>query len=474
ARTPDGEKTGIDHLVELGITHVHLLPSFDFFSLDESMVPNPNFNWGYDPLNYNVPEGTYATDPFDPATRIREFKEMVMALHAAGIGVVMDVVYNHTGPTADHWFNLVAPHFYHRMTPAGDFSNGSGCGNEIADEKAMVRKYIVDSVKYWAQEYNVSGFRFDLMGLHHVDTMNAVREALDAIDSRIIVYGEGWTGGASTLPAGQAALKKNACKVSERVAFFSDDIRDGIKGSVFNADEPGWVSGDFTKRNEVMFGVVAAVPHGDISQAGLSNGEDFWATAPTQHITYVSAHDNLTLYDKLKASAPGATEADLLAMNRMAAAIVLTSQGIPFLHAAEDMARTKFGDENSYKSPDSINQIRWDTKAKYRELFDYYRGLIALRKATPAFRLRTAAEVARDIKFMDAAPHVIAYTVTHGGQTLLVAFNAGREAYTLAAPIHGAWEMLVDGVRAGTTPLAQVNDGALTLSPRASYVFKLV
>jgi pullulanase len=210
ARTPDGEKTGIDHLVELGITHVHLLPSFDFFSLDEGLTPNPNFNWGYDPLNYNVPEGTYATDPFDPGTRIREFKEMVMALHAAGIGVVMDVVYNHTGPTADHWFNLAAPHFYHRMTPAGDFSNGSGCGNEIADEKAMVRKYIVDSVKYWAQEYNVSGFRFDLMGLHHVDTMNAVREALDAIDSRIIVYGEGWTGGASTLPAGQAALKKNA------------------------------------------------------------------------------------------------------------------------------------------------------------------------------------------------------------------------------------------------------------------------
>ena len=470
-RTPCGQKTGLDHLLELGITHVHLLPSFDFFSLDESIVPNPNFNWGYDPLNYNVPEGTYATCPFDPSIRIKEFKEMVMALHKAGIGAIMDVVYNHTGPIENHCFNLVVPHFYHRMTTDGHFSGGSGCGNEIADEHAMVRKYIVDSVKFWVEEYNISGFRFDLMGLHCIDTMNEIRKALDEIDPSIIMYGEGWMGGVSTLPVSQAALKQNAPMVSERIGFFSDDIRDGIKGSVFIETDPGWVSGAFDRKNEVMFGMVAAVRHPGVSSIGLPNSSGFWAKAPTQHITYVSAHDNLTLWDKLKSSCPQATEADLLAMNRMAAAIVLTSQGIPFIHAAEDIARTKFGDENSYKSPDSVNQIRWDTKAKYRELFDYYRGLIALRAKYPAFRMRTAAEIEAHLKFLQAAPQIIAYTLNGDTGMILVAFNAGSEPYALALPINGTWDMVVDGTHAGTEVLARVNGDKITLDARSSYVF---
>ena len=471
-RTPCGQKTGIDHLLELGITHVHLLPSFDFFSLDESIIPNPNFNWGYDPLNYNVPEGTYATCPFDPSVRIKEFKEMVMASHKAGLGVVMDVVYNHTGgPAESHCFNLAVPHFYYRMTDDGQFSNGSGCGNEIADEHAMVRKYIVDSVKFWVEEYNVSGFRFDLMGLHHVDTMNEIRRALDKIDPNIIMYGEGWTGGRSTLPAHNAALKQNARMVSERIGFFSDDIRDGIKGSVFIETDPGWVSGAFDRKNEVMFGMVAAVHHRQVSSIGLANSSGFWAKAPTQHVTYASSHDNLTLWDKLTSSCPWATEEDLLAMNRMAAAIVLTSQGTPFIHAAEDIARTKFGDENSYKSSDSINQIRWDTKAEYRELFDYYRGLMALRAKYPAFRMRTAAEIEHKLIFLCTPPQVIAYTLNDGADTILAAFNAGSEPYELSLLINGTWDMYVDGKRAGTEVLVQVNSDKIALDARSSYVF---
>jgi pullulanase len=465
--TPDGQATGIDHLKELGVTHVHLLPSFDYASLDETT--SVGFNWGYDPLNYNAPEGTYSTDATQPALRIREFKQAVQAMHSNGIGVIMDMVYNHTGPTADSNLNRAVPGYYYRMTASGGFANGSACGNETASERAMVRKFIVDSVTYWASNYHIDGFRFDLMGLHDIDTMNAIRNALDEIDPSIIMYGEGWTAGTTPLPMSQQALKASMSQMDERIAAFSDDIRDGIKGSVFNAADPGYVSGYYGRKEQIKFGVAASVQHDQIDVSRLANSSNFWAAAPSQTITYASAHDNLTLWDKLLASTPNATEEEHLAMNRLSAAIVLTSQGIPFIHAGEEIARTKDGDENSYKSPDSVNQIKWDTKTERRELFDFYKGLIALRKSNPAFRLTTAEDIRNNLVFLDTEAQTLAYTL--GGETL-VAFNADSDEREITLPMDGIWAVLVDGERAGTEVLYEHNGAAMTLAGRSAYVLQ--
>ncbi len=461
----NGLSTGLDHIKELGVTHIHLLPSFDYRSVDEAKLEENNFNWGYDPENYNTPEGSYSTNPADGNVRITEFKEMVKTLHENDLRVVMDVVYNHTGASQDSNLNLLVPDYYYRLNDNGSFANGSACGNETASERSMVRKLFVDSVVYWAKEYHVDGFRFDLMGLHDIETMNEIRAALNEVDPSIIVYGEGWTGGTSPLPDNMKAIQKNVGKkLDKNIAAFSDQIRDGIKGSVFDSKDKGFVSGAFNRVTDVMFGVVASIPH-----VQVKSQTEFWAAEPSQVISYASAHDNLTLWDKLITSTE-ADDATLRKMNKMAAAIVLTSQGTSFIHAGEEMARTKNLDENSYQSSDAVNMLDWDRKGEYTDLYEYYKGLIALRKATPAFRLRTANEIRYNIKFMKTDEGVLGYTVKDENEEYAVIFNATTSEQTIELPSEG-WDVLVNGEKAGTEVLASVGT-TLKATPQSSYVLK--
>ena len=468
-KNPGGLATGVDHLVEMGITHLHLLPSFDFRSIDERTLELNVFNWGYDPENYNLPEGSYSSDPFNGHVRITEFKQMVQSLHNHGIRVVMDVVYNHTGATADSNLNMLVPGYYYRMNENGDFSNGSGCGNETASERSMMRKFIIDSVVFWATEYNIDGFRFDLMGLHDIETMNLVRAALDEVDPSILVYGEGWTGGATPLPEEQQALKQNTFLLDERIAAFSDDMRDGIKGHVFDNEEPGFVSGNYSRKEDVKFGVAASCFHPQVDYSLVSYSDAPWARAPSQAVNYASAHDNLTLWDKFHASRPDAGEEEYLKFNKMSALLVLTSQGIPFFQAGEEFARSKYGDENSYQSHDLINQLEWNRKSEYIDLVEYYKGLIELRKSQPLFRLQSADEITDAITFSDTEQDILAYTIEQNGQTILVAINASDNNRVLTLPDNG-WDILVDGNNAGTGVLGRIEINELNMPPLTGFV----
>ncbi len=439
-----GQSTGVDHIAELGVTHVHLLPAFDFCSIDESKPDVPQYNWGYDPMNYNVPEGSYATDPEDGKVRIREFKKMVQALHKKGLRVVMDVVYNHTGRTHDSTLDQLVPGYYYRQWEKDNqYSNASGCGNETASDRAMVRKFIIESTTYWAREYHVDGFRFDLMAIHDMETMNRVKEVLHAIDPSIIVYGEGWTAGDSPLPEKYRSLKANAEKMNG-TAVFSDDIRDAIKGSVFDEKSTGFASGSKEMAESVKFGIVAAGDHPHVDYAKVKYSKKPYTKNPGEVINYVSCHDNHTLYDKLKVSRPDATEKDLIKMDKLANTIVLTSQGIPFLHAGVEMKRTKGGNHNSYKSPDSVNQINWDWKFENRELFGFYKELIAFRKAHPAFRMPDNEMVQKNLIFLPTNdPQLIAYTLNdhaNGDEwhKILVIFNGSEKVKNVPLP-GGIW-----------------------------------
>ena len=373
-----GVSIGVDYLKELGITHVHLQPVYDYASVDESTCTD--FNWGYDPQNYNVPEGSYSTDPENGEVRVKEFKQMVQSLHEAGLGVVMDVVYNHTYD-ANSNLNKVVPYYYYRYTPSGENGGGSGCGNETASERAMYRKYMVDSVVYWATEYHIDGFRFDLMALHDTETMQAIEEALHAINPKCIIYGEGWTGGTSELPEANRASQANIRKVTASesaagaVSVFNDAIRDGLKGSVFNAKDKGYINGNASKENanKVLFGIAGGVKGTAVT----------WWVNDAGLINYMSCHDNLTLWDKLEISCPDSSEEERLAMQRLGSAIVLMSRGTPLFLAGEEMLRSKNGDENSYKSSDAVNNIRWDdltADSAALEMVKYYKSLIDLRK----------------------------------------------------------------------------------------------
>lgn len=450
---PEGVATGIDHLKELGVTHVHLLPSFDYASVDESRPENNQYNWGYDPKNYNVPEGSYATRADEPATRIREFKQMVQSLHQAGIRVIMDVVYNHTYTAEGSNFELTVPGYFYRHNPDGSYADASACGNETASEREMVRRYIVESVKFWVREYHVDGFRFDLMGIHDLETMNRVKAELAAIDPTIFVYGEGWTAGDSPLPVQQRAIKVNAPGLKE-VAVFSDDLRDALKGSVFEAKEAGFVSGKVKGNTEsVKFGIVGAVRHPQIDYEKVLYCKAPYANQPTQVINYVSCHDDLCLVDKLRLSAPkGMRPEEWVKFDKLAQTIVFTSQGVPFMRAGEEVLHSKQGVKNSFKSPDSINEIDWSLKARHREIFDYYQGLIALRKAHPAFRIPTAEGVRQALRFLDIAdPGVVAYTLSEHAngdewKEILVVFNGHRKAVDVDLPA-GPWTAVAkDGV----------------------------
>ncbi len=435
-RGPGGVATGLDHLVELGVTHVHLLPVFDYASVDETRPDRPQYNWGYDPQHYNAPEGSYATDPHDGRVRLREFKALVQALHAAGIRVIMDVVYNHTYRGAESDFHRLAPGCYHRQDAQGGFANGSGCGNETASERPMVRRFIVDSLVYWARACHVDGFRFDLMGLHDLATLRAARAALDRVDPSILMYGEGWTGGESPLPAARRVMKTQVRRL-RGVAAFSDTFRDALKGSVFQHGERGFVAGGRGLEEAIKAGLVASTAH---PQVRYPKGDDWrgpWAGEPGRCVSYASCHDNHTLWDRLKLAAPAAGEADLIRMNKLCAALVLTAQGIAFLHAGEEFLRSKGGVENSYNQPDRVNRIDWGAKARQRAVFDYYRGLIALRRARPELRLGSAAEIRRRLRFLDLPAGVVGFHLRPaGGGDLVALFNATAKPVRVRLPGH--------------------------------------
>jgi len=441
-----GDRTGIDHLKELGITHVHILPSYDYNSVDETRLDAPQYNWGYDPYNYNVPEGSYSTNPHDPSARVREMKEMVKALHDNGIGVIMDVVYNHTANNDDSNFSLTAPGYFYRYREDGTYSDASGCGNETASEKPMMRDYIINSTKYWADEYHIDGFRFDLMAIHDIETMNQVAAALKEVNPDIFVYGEGWTAGDSPLPVDQRALKDNVGKMPQ-VAVFSDDIRDAIKGHYSNAEDRGFATGKAGNEETVKIGIVGAIEHPQVDYAKGNNSKAAYANAPTQVINYVSCHDDLTLTDKLAKSMPESTEAQRQRAARLAQTIVFTSQGTPFMFAGEEIFRDKKGVHNSYKSPDSINAIDWTLKHKNADQFNYYAELIKLRKRHPAFRMTTAEDVAKHLVFDEAKQdNVISYSLidnANGDQwkEIKLVFNGNEKPVTVDIP-KGDWMVI--------------------------------
>ncbi len=440
-----GTPTGIQHLKELGITHVHLLPVSDFYTVNENNT-EARYNWGYDPLNYNVPEGSYASNP-DNTSRIKEFKELVLSLHKAGIGVVMDVVYNHTGLTRRSWFNQTVPGYYYRQNRNGNFSNASGCGNEIASERSMVRKFIIDSLKYWTEEYHIDGFRFDLMGIHDIETMNQIREELDKIKPGMLLYGEGWAADRSPMDEQVRAVKRNTPKLN-RIACFNDDMRDAIKGHNFHANSNGFVSGKTLREESVKFGVVAACYHPHIVYGYVESSGAPWAEEPWQCVNYVSCHDNFTLFDKLKLSCPDADEELLKKMQKLAGALILSSQGIPFIHAGSEFCRSKKGNHNSYKSPDRINQLSWCLKDKNKDVFYYYSKLIELRKQVSAFRMKSASEIRKHLVFSpNYQPGVVTYKIfdypcQQKWETIQVIFNANKQPINNQLAKNAKWKII--------------------------------
>jgi pullulanase len=470
-----GQTTGIDHLIELGITHIHLLPSFDFASVDETKLKENKYNWGYDPVNYNVPEGSYSTDPYNPVTRIKEFKQMVQSLHQSGIRVIMDVVYNHTAAGSNSHLNLLAPNYFYRMNADSTWSNASGCGNETASERGMMRKFMVESVVYWATEYHVDGFRFDLMGIHDIETMNAIRAALDKIDTSIFVYGEGWTASSSPLAEERRAVKKNA-KQLDNIAVFSDDIRDALKGSWMHSEIPGFVSGIDSLEESVKFGVIGATQHDQVDYTKLIYSKAPYVNNPSQIINYVSCHDDMCLVDKLNQAKPiDATDDELVRFNKLAQTVVFTSQGVPFIYAGEEMYRNKKGIHNTYQSPDSVNRIDWDFKTTNSELYDYYKGLIALRKGHAAFRIPTQDMLQKHLKFLNfLVPNVVGFTLSDhvNGEIwkdILVLYNGNRKEAKVSIPV-GNWNLICDDGIVNLGGIVTIKDTTFTIAPSSASI----
>lgn len=479
--SPLGDATGIEHLKELGVTHVHILPSYDYNSVDETQLPSNGYNWGYDPQNYNAPEGSYSTNPADPSLRITEMKQMIKALHDAGIGVVMDVVYNHTAQNDDSNFSLTAPGYFYRHRPDGSYSDASGCGNETASERPMMGDFIVNSVKYWAKEYHIDGFRFDLMAIHDTATMNRVAKELKAINPNIILYGEGWTAGDSPLPVERRALKENVAEM-DGIAVFSDDIRDAVKGHYSDASDRGFATGKPGLEETVKIGIVAATAHPQVDYAKGNNSKFPYAGKPDRIINYVSCHDDLMLTDKLRKSMPDATESERKRAAKLAQTIVFTSQGTPFMFAGEELFRDKKGVHNSYRSPDSINAIDWNLKHFNADQFDYYKELIALRKAHPAFRMTTSDEIAHNIRFDKTdIPNLISYSIMNHangdewGEIKLV-FNGSDNDAEIKLP-RGNWYVIAldgriahDGLKDESGNPLRFNGGKTTVPHRSAMI----
>jgi pullulanase len=448
-KTPSGDPTGIDAIVEMGATHLQLIPIYDYASIDETR--NDQFNWGYDPLNYDVPEGSYSTDSTDPVLRIRELKEAIQYVNSRGMRVVMDVVYNHVYDVSSHSFQKIVPGYYFRTNKDGSFANGTGVGNETASERSMVRKFIVDSASYWAKEYRLGGFRFDLMGIHDVETMNQVRKATYAIDPTFLIIGEGWNMG-SVLPQEQKANQLNAY-LMPGISHFNDGIRDGIKGSVFDSKDTGWATGKASARNQVMAGIVGQIKYSD------TIGGQWGNIAPGQSVSYVEAHDNLTLKDKLSASY-GGSATEISRAHRFASSIALLAQGVSFIHAGQEFERSKDGDENSYKSSDRINSLKWQTRSQNSVTVQYFKGLIELRKNHPAFRMDTADKIRQNLKFF-GPEQVIAYELNGAAvgdsyKRIIVIHNPAKSAVSVNLPA-GSWEIAVQGDKASSGSLGKVN-----------------
>ena len=430
------EPWAIKHLKDLGINAVHILPSYDYGSVDETRLNEPQYNWGYDPVNYNVPEGSYSTNPAAPAVRIREFKQMVQALHKAGIRVILDVVYNHTYNIDNSNFQKTYPDYFYRKV-ATAYSNGSGCGNETASEKPMMRRFMMESVKYWINEYHIDGFRFDLMGCHDIETMNQIRQMVNEIDPTIFIYGEGWSAGACALPNEKLGMKANIPQMPG-IAAFSDEIRDALRGPFSDDTKPGWLGGAPDCEESLKFGVVGCIQHPQVDMSKVNYSKAPWAVEPTQMMSYVSCHDDMCLVDRLKASIPRIKQDELIRLDLLAQTAVFTSQGVPFILSGEELLRTKKGVHNSYESPDSINQLDWQNKLRYPQVFEYYKNLIALRKQYPHFRLGSADEVRDKLCFLDAPRGVVAYSITGAVgcvvSNVIVVLNPTRHQQTVSVP----------------------------------------
>ena len=464
------EGWAIGHLQSLGVNAVHLLPSFDFASIDETRLDEPQYNWGYDPVNYTVPEGCYSTDPTDPTRRIVEFKRMVQALHNAGIKVILDVVFNHTYDVDGSSFQRTMPDYFYRKNLDGSYSNGSGCGNETASERPLMRQFMIDCCKYWVDEYHIDGFRFDLMGIHDIATMNAIREALP---NDIFIYGEGWAAGNCALPYEQLGMKAHMSRMPG-IAAFSDELRDALRGPWDSDEKAAFLGGVIGNEESIKFGIAGGVPHPQVDYTKVNYADHAWASEPTQMISYVSCHDDMCLADRLRASIPGISTGELIRLDLLAQTAVMTSQGVPFMLCGEEMLRDKKGVHNSYNSPDSVNQLDWSRTFSYSTVTNYYRRLIALRKRHPAFHLGTADAVRRHLEFLPTQDCLVAFKLTgHAGgdewQDIYVALNANSTPRFIEVP-EGSYTIVCQGDAIDENGLGTVQGGTVSVPAQSALI----
>ena len=467
------EPKAIEHLQRLGVNAVHILPSFDYASVDESKPDVPQYNWGYDPLNYNVPEGSYSTDAATPTTRIREFKQMVQTLHRAGIRVILDVVYNHTFDINGSNFQKTYPDYFYRKTAEGKYSDGSGCGNETASEKPLMREFMKESVEYWIKEYHIDGFRFDLMGVHDIETMNEIRAMVDQIDPSIYIYGEGWSAGSCAYPQEKLAMKANT-KQLNGIGAFCDDMRDALRGPFSDDHKGGFLIGEPDQEESIKFGIVGAIAHPQIDMTKVNYSREAWTNEPSQMVAYVSCHDDMCLTDRLRATVPYITDDELIRLDLLAQTAVLTSQGVPFILSGEEMLRDKKSVHNSFRSPDSINRLDWNNMKRYPQVFDYYAGLIALRKAHPAFRMGKAEEVRKHLEFVDAPKGVVAFRLKDnaGGdawRNIYVVLNSQKTPQNVKVA-EGSYTTVVTNGKVNADGLGLISGTTLTVAPQSALI----
>ena len=467
------EPAAISHLRRLGVNAVHILPSFDFASIDESKPDVAQYNWGYAPLNYNVPEGSYSTNAADPKARIREFKQMVQALHKAGIRVILDVVYNHTFDINGSNFQKIYPDYFFRKNAEGKYSDGSGCGNETASEKPLMRQFMKESVLYWVTEYHIDGFRFDLMGVHDIETMNEIRAAVDKIDPSIYMYGEGWSAGSCAYPQDKLAMKVNARQLNG-IGAFSDEMRDALRGPFSDDTKGGFLAGVPGQEESIKFGIAGAINHPQIDMTKVNYSDKAWTNEPSQMVAYVSCHDDMCLTDRLRASIPYIGDDELIRLDLLAQTAVFTSQGVPFILSGEEMLRDKKGVHNSYRSPDSINRLDWNNMKRYPQVFDYYAGLISLRKQHPAFRMGSAEEIRKHLNFLNAPAGVVAYQLKDnaGGDSwknIIVVLNSQKTPQTVTVP-ENTYTMVLANGKVDANGIGLLSGNTLTVAPQSALI----
>lgn len=467
------EPAAISHLRRLGVNAVHILPSFDFASIDESKPDVAQYNWGYDPLNYNVPEGSYSTNAADPKTRIREFKQMVQALHKAGIRVILDVVYNHTFDINGSNFQKTYPDYFFRKNAEGKYSDGSGCGNETASDKELMREFMKESVAYWVNEYHIDGFRFDLMGVHDIETMNEIHDVVAQIDPTIYIYGEGWSAGSCAYPQDKLATKANTCELNG-IGAFSDEMRDALRGPFSDDTKGGFLAGVPGQEESIKFGIAGAISHPQIDMTKVNYSKVPWTNEPSQMVAYVSCHDDMCLTDRLRSSIPYIGDDELIRLDLLAQTAVLTSQGVPFILSGEEMLRDKKGVHNSFRSPDSINRLDWNNLKRYPQVFDYYAGLISLRKQHPAFRMGSADEVRKNLCFLEAPEGVVAYQLKNnaGGDSwknIIVVLNSQKTPQTVDVS-ENTYTMVVANGKVDTNGIGLLSGKTLTVAPQSALI----